>query len=275
MTAAIAVIIACAVLAAEIFCLIRQFFKLREILRRSSYACRTRGSVTKRRQINGGKAPTFRYTVQFLVDEQPYQFRFERQDTDTPIHVGKRIVLHYPEGKPSAAYAALETDRFQKQYQLTLAHIFLLDLTAFGFGAVTEFLPIKMQVPVARALFILWLAASLMIALYLICMRIYWRTQSGRTEAVVLESASTSHRGSVTYWQTVRYTVDGETFTCTCAQSGWFRSHRKGDRIPIRYLRRAPFAAECADHIELLPWFGVFMALLFPAMMLFWFLAGE
>jgi hypothetical protein len=267
--------IICIVLAAEIFFVIRQFMALREILRRSSYACRTRGSVTERRQINGGKAPTFRYTVQFLADEQPYQIRFTRQDTDMPIHVGKRIVLHYPEGKPSAAYAALETDRFQKQYRLTLAHIFLLYLTAFGFGAVTEFLPIKMQVPVARALFILWLAASMTIALYLICMRIYWRTQSGRTEAVVLESVSTSYRGSTTHWHTVRYTVDGETFTCTCAQSGLSRSHRKDDRIPIRYLRRAPFAAECADHIELLPWFGVFMALLFPAMMLFWYLTGE
>lgn len=267
-------ILICIVLAAEIFFLIRQFMALREILRRSSYECRTRGSVTECRQINGGEAPTFRYTVRFLVDEQPYQFRFVRQDTDKPLPVGKRIVIRYPEGKPSAAYAALETDRFEKQYRLTLAHLFLLYLTAFGFIALTECLPEKMQLSVSRALMLLWLAASLTIAAYLICMRICWRTQSGRTEAVVLHSAGRSYRGSVVYRQTVRYTADGETYTCTCTQSG-SRYRRKGDRIPIRYLRQAPFAAECADHTELLPWFGVFMALLFPAMMLFWYLTGE
>ena len=266
--------IICIVLAAEIFFVIRQFMALREILRRSSYACRTRGSVTERRQLKSGGAPTFRYTVKFFVDEQPYQFRFERQDTENPLPVGKRIVICYPDGKPSAAYATLETDRFRKQYGLTLAHIFLLDMTAFGFGALTEYLPKKMQLPVSRVIMLLWLTSSLMIAVYLVFMRMYWRTQSSHTEAVVLQSVSNTYRGSVVYRQTVRYTADGETYTCTCVQSGC-RSRIKGDSIQIRYLRKAPFAAECADHTELLPWFGVVMALLFPSMILFWHLTGE
>ena len=53
----------CIVLMTEIMFIIRQFMALREILRRSSYDCRTRGSVTERRQIAGGKAPIFGYTV--------------------------------------------------------------------------------------------------------------------------------------------------------------------------------------------------------------------
>ena len=107
--------IICIVLAVEIFFIIRQFMALREILRRSSYSCRTHGNVTERRQLRSPGAPTFRYTVRFQVDEKTYQFRFERQDTDEPLPVGKHIEICYPEGKPSAAYAAYPTHRHLPQ----------------------------------------------------------------------------------------------------------------------------------------------------------------
>ncbi len=267
--------IICIVLAAEIFFMIRQFMTLWEILRRSTYPCRTRGSVTECKKIKDDEVPLFRYTVRFLADEQPYQFRFERQAPDNPIAVGKRIVVYYPEGKPAAAYAALETDRFQKQYGLTLAHIALLGLTAFGSVLVSEFLPKSLRMPAARGILTIWIAAWLLFAAFLIWHRIYMRTQSASTEGVVLRSVYHSYRSSVSYRQTIRYTVGSETYIFTQTQTGWFsKSHRQGERIPIRYLKKAPFAAECADHTELLPWYGVFWALFFPALMLFWYLTG-
>ena len=268
-------LIICIVLAVEFFFIIRCFFRLREILRRSTYTYRTRGSVTEVKQIESGEVPNFRYTVRFLADEQPYQFRFERKAPDDPIAVGKRIVVYYPEGKPAAAYAALETDRFQKQYGLTLAHIALLGLTAFGSVLVSEFLPKSLQMPAARGSMTIWIAACLLFAAFLIWHRIYMRTQSASTEGVVLRSVYHSYRSSMSHRQTIRYTVGSETYIFTQTQTGWFsKSHRQGERIPIRYLKKAPFAAECADHTELLPWFGVFMALYFPALMLFWHLTG-
>ena len=53
------------------------------------------------------------------------------------------------------------------------------------------------------------------------------------------------------------------------------KPYQKGDRIPVRYLKEAPFAAECADHESFWPWLGALIVLLFPATMLFWYLTGE
>ena len=277
MSTAIPVIIVCAVLTAEICFIIRQFVKLRKILRRSTYSCRTRGSVIACKKISKrGSADTYRYTVCFLADEQEYTFRFERTETDGPVHTGKRIVIFYPEGKPSAAYAQLETDCFRKQCMMTAAHIALLGMTAFGSCAVSELLPKSLRTPALRICMGIWLAACLMFAAFIVWERIWMRTQSEKTTGTILHSKSRYYRGSVTRWQTVRYTVSNQTYTFTQAQSGWFaKSYLPGDRIPIRYLRQAPFAAECADRVEWLRWWSVFLALFFPALMLFWYLTGK
>ena len=277
MSAAIPVIIVCAVLAAEIFCVIRQLFRLRKILRRSTYACRTRGTVIDRKKISKrGGADTYRYTVRFPADEKEYTFRFERTDTDGHVHAGKRIVVFYPEGKPSAAYAQLETDCFRRQCMMTATHIVLLGMTAFGSGAVSELLPKSLRMPALRGSMILWIAACLMFAAFIVWQRIWMRTQSEKTTGTVLHSDSKCRRGSVTRWQTVRYTAGNQPYTFTQTQSGWTaKSYLPGDRIPVRYLRKAPFAAECADRVEWLRWWSVFFALFFPALMLFWYLTGE
>lgn len=277
MIAAIPAIIVCAVLAAEICFMIRQFFRLREILRRSTYSCRTRGTVIERKKLcKHGSPDTYRYTVRFPADEQEYTFRFARTDTDGHVHVGKRIVVFYPEGKPSAAYAQLETDCFRHQCMMTAAHIALPGLTAFGFGAVSELLPKSLRTPALRGSLILWIAACLLFAAFVVWQRIYMRTRSECATGTVVCSVMTSGRGAVTHRQTVRYTVGSQTYTFTQAQSGWSaKSYRKGDRIPVRYLRQAPFAAECADRVEWLSWGSVFFALFFPALMLFWHLTGE
>ena len=277
MIPAIPVILVCAVLAAEIFCVIRHFFRLREILRRSTYSCRTRGTVIDSKTVRKHGTPDiYRYTVRFSAGEQEYTFRFARTDTDGQVHAGKRIIVFYPEGKPSAAYAQLETDCFRNQCRMIAAHIALLGLTAFGSGAVSELLPKSLRTPALRGSLILWIAACLLFAAFVVWERVCMRTQSEQTTGIILHSESRSFRGSVTHWQTVRYTAGNQTYTFTQAQSGrTAKSYRKGERIPIRYLRQAPFAAECADRAEWLRWWSVFFALFFPALMLFWSLTGE
>ena len=276
MTAAIPVIIVCSVLAAEIYFVIRQFAALREILRRSTYSCRTRGSVIASKKCSKrGGADTYRYTVRFLADEQEYTFRFERTETDGPVSTGKRIVVIYPEGKPSAAYAQLETDCFRQQCMMTAAHIVLLGLTAFGSGAVSELFPQNLRTPALQGSLILWVAACLLFAAFIVWERICMRTQSAHTTGTVVRPFSTSYRGTVTRYQTVRYTVSNQTYTFTQAQSGRSaKSCLPGSRIPVRYLKKAPFAAECADRAEWLRWWCVFFALFFPALMLFRYLTG-
>lgn len=120
-----------------------------------------------------------------------------------------------------------------------------------------------------------WPAACVLLALFLIMQRIYWRTQSVPAEGIIVSSERAHTGRSSGVRQTVTYRAEGEQFTFSEVQTGYFsKYYQNGQRIPVRYLKRAPFAAECADRIGFLPWACAGFMLLFPAMRLYFLLTG-
>lgn len=165
----------------------------------------------------------------------------------------------------------------KEQCGIVIVWCFLTALTSLGvYGICGEVLPLELRRYAAHMCCFVWNAGCLLTAGFLIWNRIWWRTHgvivSGR-----VENSEYEHIGRSGGWlQTVRYEAEGETYTFSEKQVGMkAKPYQKGDCMPVRYLKEAPYAAECADFESHLPWLGALVILTFPAMMLYWYLTGE
>ena len=165
----------------------------------------------------------------------------------------------------------------KRQSYMVIVWCFLTAFTSLGvYGIFGEVLPLESRRFAACLCSFVWNAGCLLTAGFLIWNRIWWRTH-GVTVSGYVENSEYEHIWCSGGWkQTVCYQAEGKTNTFTEKQVGMkAKPYQKGAVIPVRYLKEAPFAAECADHESFLPWLGALVILTFPAMMLYWYLTGE
>ena len=258
-------VIFCVLLAVEIFFVYLQIKKLRGILDRTKYTGRTEGEILKSRCEGKLNHNRFRYTVGYSDEGIRYTFKFLRDD-QKPLPNGTKIAVIFPTDAPKHGCAENDTVCFSHAYGLLMAHSLLIAATGW---IATPFYSELMKNTLGHCMtaicMVIWNLALVFMAAVTVYFRIFWHRKSLKIDGTVMRSDLGS-RGALV--QTVRYRVNGIDYTFTEIHTGWSKKvYAAGERIPVRYLIYAPFAAECADHIELFRW-GCVLFELFPPLTL-------